>query len=192
MIIGQLDLSRASGICRVTRGGQGSRTLVAEKPLDRLANGVQYPLAKTSSAHVDSMSVLLYSIPADEKMVNNLPKSGGRINKKPPLGRGFGSADLGVCDAAESRALSRRNKEAALWSFIARMRERANRTAQILRRDKERPPQDDNKKGTGDSPVPTCSSVHVAFSTCRPSRRRGRRASELPSFPESPPRALRW
>jgi hypothetical protein len=30
---------------RVTRGGQGSRTLVAEKPLDRLAGGVQYPLA---------------------------------------------------------------------------------------------------------------------------------------------------
>jgi hypothetical protein len=29
----------------VTRGGQGSRTLVAEKPLDRLAGGVQYPLA---------------------------------------------------------------------------------------------------------------------------------------------------
>ena len=37
---------------RVTRGGQGSRALVAAKPLERLANGVQYPLAPPSQTAV--------------------------------------------------------------------------------------------------------------------------------------------
>jgi hypothetical protein len=66
-------------------------------------------------------------------------------------------------------------KEAALWRFVARVRERANRAAQILRLAQE------------------TRSLRMTISTCLPCRRRGRRPRpELSSLPESRRPGLRW
>src|SRR5438552_12897287 len=50
---------------RVTRGGRGTRTLVADRPLDCLTDSVQYPLA-TPSKRLPVNGILVRTIQSDE------------------------------------------------------------------------------------------------------------------------------